>query len=96
MSDACSQGCAGASSLFPQSTFQSAGLSVSIAYGDSSSGTFAAGLAGTDGVDLAGITLKDQTFAAMNRTNTSLTAFGATGILGLGYPANRFVFVFLD
>ncbi|KAF9531489.1 aspartic peptidase domain-containing protein [Crepidotus variabilis] len=91
MSDACADGCTGAAKLFPQATFKSADIGISLNYGDSSTATFALGLAGTDTVDVAGITLQDQTFAAINQTNTTLAAIGATGIFGLGFPVNSIV-----
>ena len=92
ISDACTQGCNGTAPLYTQSSLQSAGISFSILYGDSSHGTFATGQIGLDRVDLAGITLQNQSFAAVNRTNTSVTDFGAAGIFGIGFPINRCVF----
>ena len=58
-------------------------------YGDSQTGTFARGLIGNDTVDLAGMTLANQSFAAINITNTSVMDVSAAGILGLGFPVNR-------
>jgi phytepsin len=92
ISDACTQGCNGSAPPYTQSSLQSAGIPFSILYGDSAHGTFAAGLIGSDRVDLAGITLQNQSFAAVNRTNTSVTDFGAAGIFGIGFPINRCVF----
>ena len=58
-------------------------------YGDSHTGTFARGMIGNDTVNLAGMTLQNQYFGAINRTNTSVMDVGAAGILGLGFPVNR-------
>jgi hypothetical protein len=40
-------------------------------------------------VNLAGLSLNDQYFAAVNQTNTSLLQSGAAGIFGVGFPNNR-------
>jgi hypothetical protein len=58
-------------------------------YGDSQTGTFARGVIGNDSVDLAGMTMHNQYFAAVNTTNTSVMDVNAAGILGLGFPVNR-------
>lgn len=95
MSDQCVKGCSGVE-LFPQSTFKSSDIAISLRYGDSQTTTFANGLAGSDSVDVGGITLKDQTFAAINFTNTSIGDTGSAGILGLGFPINRYVLLALS
>ena len=94
LSDACLSGCSNGKNsnqvrVYPQSTFKSSGLDVEIQYGDSLTGTFARGLIGNDTVDLAGMTLHNQYFAAINTTNTSVMDVSAAGILGLGFPVNR-------
>ena len=93
LSDACLSGCTNEKKnqvrVYPQSTFKSSGLDVEIQYGDSLTGTFARGLIGNDTVDLAGMTLQNQFFAAINTTNTSVMDVSAAGILGLGFPVNR-------
>lgn len=93
LSDACISGCTHSGSddvrVYPQSTFSSSGLDVEMQYGDSRTGTFARGMIGNDTVGLAGMTLQDQYFAAINTTNTSVLDVGAAGILGLGFPVNR-------
>jgi hypothetical protein len=58
-------------------------------YGDSQTGTFAQGVIGNDTVHLAGLTMHNQYFAAINMTNTSVMDVSAAGILGLGFPVNR-------
>ncbi|EMD40177.1 hypothetical protein CERSUDRAFT_104024 [Gelatoporia subvermispora B] len=73
------------------STFQSSGASVDLNYGDSTSGTHASGPVGFDTVGIAGLTVTDQPFAAVNRTNNSAVQYGGAGILGLGFPAQSFV-----
>lgn len=77
--------------MYPQSSFKYSGVDVALLYGDSSTGTFAQGAIGEDTVDLAGLTLDNQFFAAINRTNTSIAEAGSAGIFGLGFPVNRSV-----
>lgn len=77
--------------MYPQSSFRPAGVDVFLAYGDSTTGTFASGEIGKDTVELAGIELKDQYFAAINRTNTSIADVGSAGIFGLGFPFNSVI-----
>ena len=93
LSDACLSGCTNEKNnpvrVYPQSTFKSSGLDVEMQYGDSQTGTFARGMIGNDTVDLAGMTLHDQYFAAINMTNTNVMDLSAAGILGLGFPVNR-------
>ncbi|KAH9476110.1 Cathepsin E-B [Psilocybe cubensis] len=91
MSDACSVGCTGGVGVYPQSSFRYAGVDVALLYGDSTTGTFAQGVIGEDTVDLAGLTLDNQFFAAINRTNTSIAQAGSAGIFGLGFPVNSVI-----
>lgn len=91
MSDACNEGCEGNVPVYPQATFRPSGLDVAMIYGDSTTGTFATGTIGEDTIGLAGLTLTNQYFAAINRTNTSVVDVGAAGIFGLGFPVNRYV-----
>ncbi|KAF8804906.1 acid protease [Phlegmacium glaucopus] len=95
LSDACLSGCTHNGShdvrVYPQSTFNSSGLDVEMLYGDSRTGTFARGVIGNDTVHLAGMTMQDQYFAAINVTNTSVLDVGAAGILGLGFPVNSVI-----
>lgn len=89
ISDACTA-CPKTVPQYPQATFQSAGLEVKILYGDSRTGTHAYGLIGKDTVELAGLKLKDQYFAAINDTDTTVAETGSAGILGLGFPVTRY------
>jgi hypothetical protein len=89
VSDACTGNCSASVPLYPQATFQSTGLDVQLLYGDSSTGTHAYGLIGKDSAGLAGLTLQDQYFAAINNTNTSVLESGSAGIFGVGFPINR-------
>ncbi len=59
-------------------------------YGDSTSGTYATGVIGTDAVELAGIDLSSQFFLAVNDTNNVSVENGAAGVLGLGFPSERY------
>jgi len=88
LSDACTA-CSKDVVLYPQATFQPVDLDASLLYGDSLTGTHAFGLIGKDTVGLAGFTLRDQYFAAINNTNTSVQETGSAGIFGLGFPVNR-------
>ncbi|KAF9012876.1 acid protease [Hymenopellis radicata] len=84
--------------LYSQSTFKSADLDVGLYYGDSMTRTHALGEIGQDTVNLAGLVLQDQYFAAINDTNTSVLDTGGAGIFGLGFPVNSFIWseVFVD
>jgi len=64
-------------------------VDAALVYGDSQTGTHATGTIGYDVVSLAGFTLQDQYFAAINDTNTSVIQTGCSGIFGLGFPLNR-------
>ncbi|KAH9933149.1 aspartic peptidase domain-containing protein [Epithele typhae] len=72
-------------------SFKASGKSVSLQYGDSTSGTHASGPVGYDSVTLAGLNLPDQTLAAINDTDNSAVSNGGAGILGLGFPSQSFV-----
>jgi phytepsin len=89
VSDACVGNCSASVPLYPKATFQSAGLDVQLNYGDSMTGTHAYGPIGKDTIGLAGLTLQDQYFAAINNTNTTVLETGSAGIFGLGFPINR-------
>ncbi|RDB16465.1 Pepsin A [Hypsizygus marmoreus] len=97
ISDACAA-CPRSVQLYPQATFQSVGLEARLLYGDSQTGTHAFGLIGKDTVNLAGLTLQDQFFAAINDTNTSVEDTGNAGIFGLGFPVNSVIWtaLFID
>ncbi|KAG5646919.1 hypothetical protein DXG03_001995 [Asterophora parasitica] len=97
ISDACKT-CSTEVQLYPQATFQSIGLEARLLYGDSRTGTHAFGLIGKDTVDLAGLTLQNQFFAAINDTNTSVEDTGSAGIFGLGFPVNSVIWttIFID
>ncbi|KAI0667633.1 acid protease [Trametes maxima] len=75
----------------PSKTFKSDGGSVNLQYGDSVTGTHASGPVGRDTVTLAGLTLPNQTLAAIDDTDNSAISNGGAGILGLGFPAQSFV-----
>jgi hypothetical protein len=91
VSDKCTRGCLSSQSTYPQASFQYSGADAELLYGDSTSGTAALGMIGKDTVSLAGLTLQDQYFVAVNQTNTTLGQTGSSGIFGLGFPVNRYV-----
>ncbi|KAG2138469.1 aspartic peptidase domain-containing protein [Suillus clintonianus] len=77
--------------LYPPNTFHDMGLDATLVYGDSQTGTYARGVIGYDAVSLAGLTLQDQYFAAINDTNTSVVQSRCSGIFGLGFPLNSVI-----
>lgn len=94
LSDICQGTCASANTntntaLYAPSTFHDTGVDATLVYGDSKTGTYARGVIGYDAVSLAGLTLQDQYFAAINDTNTSVVQTRCSGILGLGFPFDR-------
>ncbi|KAI0777443.1 acid protease [Trametes elegans] len=72
--------------LYPGTALKSVGQDVRLLYGDSHTGTHASGPIGTDTVTIAGLSVPDQTFAAIVDTNTTVLDTGSAGILGLGFP----------
>ncbi|KAJ7689277.1 aspartic peptidase domain-containing protein [Mycena rosella] len=90
-SDACKDCAASSVPLFPQASFSPAGMDVRLLYGDSLTGTHAAGLIGTDDVSFAGLTIPKQYFAAINDTDTNVLATGCAGIFGLGFALNSVI-----
>ena len=60
-------------------------------YGDSTTGTFASGPVGLETVNLAGLTLEGQPFAVANDTDSTAVSDTAAGIIGLGFPSQRYV-----
>lgn len=89
VSDAC-RACKGVT-LYPQASFQSANLDARLFYGDSTTGTHAFGKIGKDVVGVAGLSITDQFFVAVNDTNTTVLQLGSAGILGMGFPVNRYL-----
>ena len=53
--------------------------------------SWASGMIGEDTVTLAGLTLQDQYFDAVNQTNTTLARAGSSEIFGLGFPVIRYI-----
>ena len=88
-SDKCTKGCSSSQPAYPQASFQYSGADASLWYGDSTSLAYASGMIGKDTVTLAGLTLQDQYFVAVNRTN--FTSTSASGIFGLGFPMIRYI-----
>lgn len=69
---------------------RSAGIGANLTYGDSQRATFVKGLVGFDSVSVGGAILKNQSLLAVNQTNTTMAKLGLAGILGLGFPLNRY------
>lgn len=89
VSDACTVSSCKTVVQYPQASFQSANLDAHLLYGDSTTGTFAFGEIGKDIVGVAGLSIENQFFAAINNTNTTVLETGSSGILGMGFPVNR-------
>jgi hypothetical protein len=92
MSDACNTKTCRKSTSQPyeSSSGTSTGASVDLRFGDSSTGTNAAGPVVLDTVSVAGLSMDEQPFAAVNDTNNSAVQNGGAGIFGLGFPAQRY------
>ncbi|KAF9049443.1 aspartic peptidase domain-containing protein [Rhodocollybia butyracea] len=69
------------------SSFNASGSSVTMNYGDSTTGTHASGPIGFDTATLAGIAIPVHPFTAVNSTTNTVIQDGAAGIFGLGFPA---------
>ena len=93
ISESCTGNCNSTVPLYPQTSFQSTGQNVQLLYGDSRTGTHAAGPIGKDSVGVAGLSVADQYLAAIIDTNTTVLETGSAGIFGLGFPAIRHVVV---
>jgi hypothetical protein len=91
MSDACQTAACKASSAaaYKASSGQPTGASVNLQYGDSTSGSHAIGPVVMDTVAVAGLSLPNQPFGAINDTDNSAVQNGGAGIFGLGFPSQR-------
>lgn len=69
------------------SSFNNSGSTVTMNYGDSSTGTSATGPIGFDTATLAGIAIDNQAFTAVSSTDNTVIQDGAAGIFGLGFPS---------
>ncbi|KAF7321626.1 Peptidase A1 domain-containing protein [Mycena kentingensis (nom. inval.)] len=90
LSDACTT-CETELELFPQTTLAESGLDVELLYGDSRTGTRAAGIIGSDTLIFAGISIPNQLFGAINDTTTRVLETNCTGIFGLGFALNSVI-----
>jgi hypothetical protein len=92
-SNACTSASCGKLSTpsYSTSSFNNSGSSVTMNYGDSTTGTQASGPVGFDTATLAGIAIQDQSFAAVNATTNTVVQSGAAGIFGLGFPAGSVI-----
>lgn len=86
--DFCGTDCGTSVSLVPHSDMNSTGLDVSLLYGDSGTVTYANGVIASGGVSLVEFQVLEQQYALINKTNAGVIESGASGILGLGFPAN--------
>ncbi|EMD32366.1 hypothetical protein CERSUDRAFT_161745 [Gelatoporia subvermispora B] len=92
VSNTCTPNCTNAGvPLFSQASLHTTGLEVRLLYGDSRTGTQAAGPIGIDSAGITGLSVSDQNFAAITSTNTTVLETGSAGILGLGFPPIRYV-----
>ncbi|CAL1712293.1 unnamed protein product [Somion occarium] len=93
MSDACKTDVCQQSSSTPYATATArhTEAGVNLQFGDSTTGTHASGPVVLDTVALAGLSMEDQPFAAINDTNNSAAQHGTAGLIGLGFPSQSFV-----
>ncbi|VDB88543.1 unnamed protein product [Peniophora sp. CBMAI 1063] len=59
--------------------------SVNLLFGDSTTGTHAAGPVNAEPASIAGLSMDTQVFAAVNDTDSSAITGGSSGILGMGF-----------
>lgn len=92
MSDACKTDVCQQSSSTPYATATArhTEAGVNLQFGDSTTGTHASGPVVLDTVALAGLSMEDQPFAAINDTNNSAAQHGTAGLIGLGFPSQRY------
>ena len=88
--DFCGTVCSPSVPLVPHSDVNSTGLGVSLLYGDSGTATYADGVIASGDVGLAEFQVSEQQYALINKTNAGVIESGASGILGLGFPANMY------
>jgi len=90
VTNACTtQSCGSSISSVPKittSSFHDTGIDIELDYGDSTHPTSAVGTIGTTTVSLAGLSLDNQSVAAIDQTNTGLSDQGISGIFGIGFP----------
>ncbi|TCD64132.1 hypothetical protein EIP91_004513 [Steccherinum ochraceum] len=93
MSDQCTTGTCDSSTSVPYITQPNrrSGGEVHMKFGDSKTRTHAAGPVVFDTVSVAGISMADQPFAAINETDSSAVLNGGAGIFGLGFPSQSLV-----
>lgn len=93
ISDACNTDiCNNATATrYPTTSFTPSGVSVTMNYGDSKTGTSASGPVGVDVATIAGVAISQQPFVAVNSTTNTLVQQGASGILGLGFPSGSVI-----
>ncbi|KII86691.1 hypothetical protein PLICRDRAFT_114010 [Plicaturopsis crispa FD-325 SS-3] len=93
VSDACKTSLCQKSNVtpYPTSSFVSSNASVTLNYGDSTTGTFAIGPIGTDTASIAGMSMSGQQFGAIDNTTNPTITYGAAGIFGLGFPSESVI-----
>jgi len=93
MSDECkTETCASSTSTpYNSESARLTGADVNMGYGDSKTGTHAIGPIVLDTVSVAGLSMDDQPFAAVNDTNNSAVENGGAGLFGLGFPSQSVV-----
>jgi hypothetical protein len=93
ISDVCdTDACKGSSAArYQSSSLNASGASVTMNYGDSTTGTYAGGPVGLEKATIAEVSITGQNFAAVNATNNTVVKSGAAGIIGLGFPTGSIV-----
>ncbi|KAL0567897.1 hypothetical protein V5O48_014093, partial [Marasmius crinis-equi] len=74
-------------SSLPSASLNLTKTQVTMHYGDSFTGTTAAGTVAFDTATIAGIAITNQAFGAISSTTNTVVQFGAAGIFGLGFPS---------
>ena len=92
MSDTCQTSTCEKSTSVPYKTAtgRNTGAEVNLRFGDSTTGTHASGPVVLDTVALAGLSMENQPIAAINNTNNNAVRFGTAGLIGLGFPSQRY------
>jgi hypothetical protein len=97
ITESCQDGtCPGATgTAVPANTGDSTGAQVTLNFGDSTTGTTASGPINRVDTVIAGLSLPQHPFAAVDFTNSTIVGPGVptSGILGLAFPSGRSVFI---
>ncbi|KAF9513751.1 hypothetical protein BS47DRAFT_1343746 [Hydnum rufescens UP504] len=91
IADTCKNNCTRGLPVYPHKSFNYSGVDARLFYGDTATGTYAFGPVGKDTVNIAGVAIQNQYFAAINETDTNVVYTNSVGLLGLGFPVNSVI-----